>query len=379
VGAWTPTQKRENWYPPHNHAIKKKTMSEDQHCGPSQQSGENLGVVVIGRNEGERLRRCLVSLRGRASLLVYVDSGSTDGSVALAKEMGAQVIELDTSIPFTAARARNTGLLKLRELGPGLAWVQFVDGDCEVMPGWLESAVARIADEPTLAVVCGRLRERHPDASIYNRLCDMEWNTPVGYADASGGNAMMRIQAVLDVGGFNPALIAGEEPDLCLRLRQRGFRILRMADEMMLHDACMTRFGQWTRRTLRSGHAYAEGYTRHRKEPGRYYGKQVRSDLAWGVLLPLLALAPAWPTSGLSLLLLAGYPVLAWRVARYMRRRGFPARDARLYAFFCVLGKFPSAYGQLRYGWRRLLGRRSTLIEYRRIGTKVRRDERRTI
>jgi len=332
-----------------------KTRTPDSH----------LGIVIIGRNEGERLRRCLTSLAERAPLQVYVDSGSSDGSVALAEKMGVHVVALDLALPFTAARARNAGVAKLLELEPNLELVQFVDGDCEVVEGWLESAAAKIVEDPALAVVCGRLRERRPEASVYNRLCDIEWNTPVGYADWSGGNAMMRLRTFSEVGGFNPELIAGEEPDLCLRLRVRGYRILRMADEMMLHDANMTKFGQWWRRIVRSGHAYAEGYSRHRRDPGQYFAKQVRSNLTWGVVLPLLALVLAWPSRGWSLAILAAYPVLGLRVWRSSRRRSFSAAEARLYALACVVGKFPSAYGQLRYWTKKLVGSRSTLIEYK--------------
>jgi GT2 family glycosyltransferase len=324
-----------------------------------------LGIVIIGRNEGERLRRCLTSLTQRAPLQVYVDSGSSDGSVALAAHMGVHVVALDLSLPFTAARARNAGVAKLLELEPKLDLVQFVDGDCEVVGGWLENAAAKIVEDPTLAVVCGRLRERHPEASVYNRLCDIEWNTPVGYADWSGGNAMMRLRAFTEVGGFNPELIAGEEPDLCLRLRLRGYRILRMVDEMMLHDANMTGFGQWWRRTVRSGHAYAEGYSRHRRDPGQYFAKQVRSNLIWGVVLPVLTLALVLPSRGWSLAILAAYPVLALRVSRSSRRRGFLSEESRLYALACVVGKFPSAYGQLRYWTKKLVGSRSAIIEYK--------------
>jgi GT2 family glycosyltransferase len=334
--------------------------------GKARAGGFRLGIVIVGRNEGERLRRCLNSLAGRASLQVYVDSGSTDGSVALAESMGVHVVGLDQALPFTAARARNTGVAKLRELEPALELVQFVDGDCEVVDAWLESAAKQIQEDATLAVVCGRLRERHPDASVYNRLCDIEWNGPVGDTDTSGGNAMMRLQAFAEVGGFNPELIAGEEPDLCLRLRQRGYRIFRMAAEMMLHDANMTRFSQWWRRAIRGGHAYAEGYTRHRHEPGKYFAKQVRSNLAWGMALPVLMVALVVPSHGWSAALLVAYPVLALRVLKSSRRRGFSARDARLFALACVVGKFPSAYGQLRYWAKRLLGSRSALIEYKR-------------
>jgi GT2 family glycosyltransferase len=205
-----------------------------------------IGAVAIGRNEGERLRVCLISLKGQVDTLVYVDSGSTDDSVAMAKEMGALVVELDRGVPFTAARARNVGFSTLREAAPDIELVQFVDGDCEVVAGWLERAEREILAEPELAVVCGRRRERYPNATVYNRLCDLEWASyPFGYAGACGGDALMRVAPVRQVGGYNPDIIAGEEPELCLRLRQRGWKILRVDAEMTLHDAAMTRFGQW--------------------------------------------------------------------------------------------------------------------------------------
>ncbi|MBC7172600.1 MAG: glycosyltransferase family 2 protein, partial [Polyangiaceae bacterium] len=195
----------------------------------------DVGCVVIGRNEGPRLDRCLRSLLDHTAHVIYVDSGSTDGSVALAERLGADVVELDLSRPFTAARARNAGFDALRERWTEVAFVQFVDGDCEVVRGWLDAARKRLEERPELAVVCGRRRERHPEASIYNRLCDMEWDTPVGDALACGGDAMMRVEAFEKAGGFNPDVIAGEEPELCLRLRMLGYRIERIAHDMTLH------------------------------------------------------------------------------------------------------------------------------------------------
>ncbi|MEO6434902.1 MAG: glycosyltransferase family A protein, partial [Tepidisphaeraceae bacterium] len=130
----------------------------------------SLGIIAIGRNEGERLRRCLASVVGKASTVVYVDSSSTDGSVAMAREMGATVVELDLATPFTAARARNEGFARLLSLDPACELVQFVDGDCEIVEGWLDRAIAELASDEKLAVVCGRRRERHPEASPYNKL-----------------------------------------------------------------------------------------------------------------------------------------------------------------------------------------------------------------
>lgn len=328
--------------------------------------GQRPGIVVIGRNEGDRLKRCLESLIGSAGTIVYVDSGSTDGSVAAATALGAHVVELPTDQPFTAARARNAGLERLLMLQPEQEYVQFVDGDCRVDPGWLDAAAAQLDAHPRLAAVCGRRREVSPEASIYNRLCDLEWDTPIGEAKACGGDAMMRVSALREVGGFDPAVIAGEEPDLCVRLRARGWRILRLNAEMTLHDAAMTRFGQWWRRSVRAGHAYAEGAARHGRPPERHWVRDVRSIVVWGGLFPLVAILAAWPTAGLSLVALpALYAAQIWRIARAQRGRGRSASHSRVYAVFTVLGKFPQLQGVLWYWSNRVRGRKTRIIEYK--------------
>lgn len=327
---------------------------------------QRVGLVAIGRNEGERLRQCLDSVVGKVERIVYVDSGSTDGSVELARSLGVDVVELDLSIPFTAARARNSGVAHLLQASPQTEFVQFVDGDCEIAPGWLDYALAQLDANPNVAVVCGRRRERFPEQSLYNRLCDIEWDTPIGEALACGGDSMMRVAAFQQVGGFNPTLIAGEEPELCVRIRQNGWKILRLDAEMTRHDAQMMRFGQWWKRMLRGGHAFAEGAWLHGQTPERHWVKESRSIWIWGLLVPLLALGMAWPTRGLSLLLLGGYPLMAYRISRYMQQQGLPAKDAWLYGLFCMLAKFPQLQGQLQFHLNRLLGRRNVLVEYKK-------------
>ncbi len=324
-----------------------------------------IGVVAIGRNEGERLRRCLASLAGHAGRIVYVDSASTDGSSAIATAAGAEVVHLDMNLPFTAARARNAGFERLLVLDPEVELVQFVDGDCEVEAGWWVAALAAMASQPQAAVVCGRRRERHPEASIYNRLCDVEWNTPVGEALECGGDALIRTRAFREVAGYNPALIAGEEPDMCVRMRQRGWKIFRIDAAMTLHDAAMTRFGQWWRRELRGGHAAAEGAAMHGHPPERHRVRECRRNWFWGAALPVAMLAWAWPTHGLSMILLLLYPVLVFRIDKSLRRRSMAPADARLYALFCALSKFPQAIGQARYWLGRMTNRPSRLIEYK--------------
>ncbi|NMF61502.1 glycosyltransferase [Brasilonema octagenarum] len=328
---------------------------------------QSIGVVVIGRNEGNRLQACLRSVIGKGTSVVYVDSGSTDGSVALARSLGVHVIELDLSIPFTAARARNTGFEHLLQIQPELEFVQFVDGDCRVVEGWLERAVNELVAKPDVVVVCGRRREEFPTNSIYNRLCDIEWNTPIGEAKACGGDSMMRAIAFKKVGGFNPTLIAGEEPELCVRLRQARGKILRIDAEMTSHDAQITRFRQWWKREIRNGHAYAEGAWLHGGSPERHWVRESLRSWLWGLLLPVLTLASLLPTRGLSiLLLLIAYTLLGYRVYRLARFKGFEKKDALFYALFCgVLEKYPKLLGQIQFHINRLLKRQRTLVEYK--------------
>ncbi|AHD10697.1 glycosyltransferase family 2 protein [Phaeobacter gallaeciensis] len=311
-----------------------------------------VDAVVIGRNEGARLVACLNSLQGQVRRVIYVDSGSTDGSVAATEAMGIKVISLEMSQRFTAARARNAGLA---HLDGDCEYVQLVDGDCEVVPGWIAAAAARLEADPQLAVVCGRRRERAPEASVYNQLCDDEWNTPIGPAKACGGDALMRLRALQEVGGYRNALIAGEEPELCLRLARAGWSIWRLDAEMTLHDAQMHRFSQWWQRSRRAGFAFAEGAALHGAGPERHWVAETRRALLWGAGIPLLTLI-LLPFSGWALLLLLIYPAQGLRLSHRM---------GRTRALYSMLGKFAEAQGALEYHWLRLRGRNRGLLEYK--------------
>jgi GT2 family glycosyltransferase len=283
--------------------------------------------------------------------------------VELARSIGADVVELDPTVPFTAGRARNAGVRRLTRVAPGVEYVQLIDGDCELVDGWIETALGFLEANREYAAASGRLRERFRDASVYNYLCDVEWNTAVGDANACGGIAMMRIRAFESVDGFMPGLIAGEEPELCLRLRRNGWKIRRLDAEMALHDVAMSRFSQWWKRAMRAGHAYAEGSHLHGASPERMSVRESRRIVAWGLILPALAAAAAPVTGWLSLLLLLAYPLNVIRIARRLRSEG-QSRPWTL-AFFLMLAKFPQAIGWLRFQRGRLTGNRSAIIEHK--------------
>ena len=257
----------------------------------------DAGFVVVGRNEGERLRHCLIAVTRLGLPVVYVDGNSTDGSIELARSLGADVIEEDPSQQNCTARARNTGFKRLCEVNPGIRFVQFLDGDCEMVGGWLDRGRRVLEDRPDVALVTGRRRERFPEQSVYNRLADIDWDFPVGEISGSHGDMMVRSEAFQQIGGFNPVILVGEDLELCLRLRIAGWVLLRIDAEITVHDIAMTSFWEWWRRCIRTGYGFAHGALLHGAGRERHCVRHVCSSIFWGIVVPLLILGLAWPTA----------------------------------------------------------------------------------
>ena len=328
---------------------------------------ETIGLVVIGRNEDDRLQRCLDSLPAGTGGSVYVDSGSSDGSPERARRRGLDVLELDASTPFSAARARNEGFEHLLRRRSALESVFFLDGDCSLVDGWLEAAADALAAHPDWVAVCGWRRERQPEGSLYNRLCDLEWRTPptgevgdLGF----GGDVLIRVAAFQAAGGYDPGLIAGEDPELSARLRLAGGRIVRLDRAMTEHDADIRHLASWWLRSVRAGHAFAEVGFRHRDRG--LFARNLRSTLLWGLGVPLGALViAAWqPLVGLAWL--AAAPLQALRVAWGMDPAAFDRSERLLWGASCVISQVPKLWGTVQFHTNRLLGRRRRLIEYER-------------
>ena len=316
-----------------------------------------IGVIAIGRNEGERLVRCLTSLRAHGLPVVYVDSASTDGSQDAAKALGANVLALDMAKSFTAARARAEGFAELERVAPGIDYVMFVDGDCETVEDWPPKALAFLEDNLDFAVVCGRRKERFPEASHYNRLIDIEWNSPIGEAEACGGDAIFRCSAYRAVGGFNPAMIAGEEPELCSRLRTANWRLMRMDADMTVHDADMHRFDQWWNRAVRSGLGFAQAWRATRKTGNGLYRVQLRRAVMWALVIPLIAIALA---AALHPALIALWPAATF--AQFVRDA---MRGDAFGAMLSVVGKYAEMLGISRFVLRAMRGQTGGTVEYK--------------
>lgn len=327
----------------------------------------NIGIVVIGRNEGEFLRQSLESALLASETVVYVDSGSTDNSLEIAAALEVDIIELDPSIAFTAARAYNTGVDHLLASNSSVEFVQFLDGDAQLMIGWVKAAYETMLQDPEVAVICGRRCEKFPEQSIYNLLADMEWDTPIGEVTECGPESMMRLSLFQIVGGFNTSLIAGEEPEICFRLQQRGGKILRINATASQHDMNMTQLNQWWRRARRGGYAFAEEAWIHRQEAGQYRIRECLRIWLWTLGLPLSTIVLIQVTTGFSLLLWPiGYVFALYKTYSWVsQERAYSSAKSMIYSIFCLLIKFPELHGQIEFLLLRLLRRDRRIIEYK--------------
>lgn len=313
-----------------------------------------VAVVVIGRNEAAHLASCLASVRAmrypiELLEIFYVDSASTDGSPEIAETAGARVLRL-TGTPMNAARGRNAGWR-----AASAPYVLFLDGDVQLEEHFVSRSLPCFQD-PRVVCVWGVLREVQPNASIYNRVFDLDWVQPAGDTETFGGIALVARQALADVDGYNETLGAGEEPELSRRLRSRGGRIVHTDEPMALHDLAMTRWQQYWRRMLRTGHAYAQVSSMYAATSDPLWLRESRANLTRGVvflLLPIAVLLVCLAVQSLWPLLLALLAVIALvlRTAWRARHRAQSRVTLLLFGIHSHFQQIPILLGQWRY-WR---------------------------
>jgi len=326
----------------------------------------SLSVVVVGRNEGARLTRCLNSVHAMAmpTRRIDVDSASTDDSIRRAKAAGVSVLELRKD-RLSAARARNAGWRIAKS-----DIILFVDADTELLPEFARDAINYFENDPSTAVVFGHRRERDPHASIYTRVLDLDWIAPTGLVDFCGGNALVRRSVLEELGGFDENLFAGEEPELCCRMRSRGWKIRYLDLMMATHDFGITRLNQYWRRAVRTGYAYAEVSRRFSNTDFPLWSKEARRNrINLALMLGLIASATGMAMHFRSLLpLLCALCVAAALTARTIFRNRWKTRNLFtliLYAVHSHLQQLPIFCGQMRYWWRRRRHLASSPIEYK--------------
>ncbi len=327
----------------------------------------NVSVVVIGRNEGERLQRCLTSVQqaqwGQTRHeLIYIDSRSTDASVANAQSLGALVKVLDDPRPC-AAKARNVGW----QAAQG-EFILFLDGDTELHPDFVRHALHAL-QEPRLCAAWGHRRESNPGQSLYTKVLDLDWVYPTGRTLYFGGDVLVRRAALAQVNGFDPSLKAGEEPELCARLRAAGWEIEHLDVPMTLHDLAVNSLRAYWLRAYRSGIAYAEVAQRMRLRGDVLWQHEARRDFWHGLLFtlsPLLLALALWLSPWLALTLVGlGVAFLARTAQRCAWKAPGQAVLCAQYAVHAHFQKIPAWFGQLK--WRQAARQQTdiALVDYK--------------
>jgi acetyltransferase-like isoleucine patch superfamily enzyme/glycosyltransferase involved in cell wall biosynthesis len=334
---------------------------------PPSPAGPTVSVVIIGRNEGERLRRCIESVIAANWQDVpydiwYVDSKSTDDSVGVATRLGARCLVLDDSSPC-AAKARNLGW----NAASG-EYILFLDGDTQLHAAFVKQALQTLSD-PSLCAAWGHRRESDPGQSIYTRVLDLDWVYPPGRTLYFGGDVLVRRQALAQVGGFDPTLKAGEEPEMCARLRARGWLIEHLDVPMTLHDLAVRSLRAYALRCYRGGIAYAEVAYRMKGLGDSLWQRESVRDWSQGLLyalFPFLLLVAILISVPAGLLLLASASCVIGRTAWRCRWKA-PGQPwlCLQYAVHSHVQKLPSLAGQM--AWRRAHARDRPvgLVEYK--------------
>lgn len=321
--------------------------------------GQDIDCVIFGTNCADELLATLESVKGatytRGSVrMIYVDGGSSDGSAQLARDFGVEVVEKQEA---TRAEGYNAGL----KAATG-ALVQFLEVGAVLDEEWFQVASKNLA--PDVAAIFGQQRERHAEASRFNKIADLEWN-PIhsGDAEVFGGDLLIR-RALLDAaGGFDEELVAGESGDLSLRLREQGHRVLYVAESMVTVDSQIIRWDQYWRRYYRMGYGRAAIYERHGKAGGPWatWMQHIVLRGGLGLLLVFLGLiALGWNTLWLVLWIPAALLILhprIFRVGEFREKMGLTNQEAALYAWHRSLVVIPQFFGVARHRWAKWTGK----------------------
>jgi len=312
----------------------------------------DIGIVIIGRNEAARLDATFKPVISTSYSIIYVDSASTDTSLQIAKNYNLATLYLSDDACLCAARSRNAGFKELHKMVSTLEYVQFVDGDTVLFPEWIEQAYAFLKENPHVAVVEGVLEEKEPRSSFSKRIFQMEWEHQKGEVQATGGNCMIRRKAFSEVEGYNEHLVAGEEPEMCYRMREKGWKIYNLGIPMGVHDSAHESFLPLLKRMMRTGYSFQQLSLLHKGKKERLFYRENLSNWVYGGLLPLLILLflPWYPWVSGALLMV--YPLLFIKIYTHLNNPWSPANKAS-YALFCIVSKFPGFIGACQYLYKR--------------------------
>lgn len=218
-----------------------------------------VDVIVPVLDGGEALTACLVALSSQTlhpSSVIVVDNGSSDGSAARARELGATVV---TEVRRSSYAARNRGIR-----ASDAPVVAFTDVDCRPSPNWLEAAV-RALEAGELSMVAGRITQVGVSslASRYDARIQMDQRAYVErLQSAATANLVVRREVFDAVGLFDPRLRSGGDVEFTRRAVAAGYALGYEDSAEVLHATRTTLRGV-TRKAWRVGTGHGELHGRH--------------------------------------------------------------------------------------------------------------------
>jgi hypothetical protein len=247
--------------------------------------------------------------------------------------------------------------------------VLFLDGDTILHPAFVSQSLEQFRN-PEVAIVWGHRREIATGDSFFNRVLDLDWISPAGITDYCGGDALIRRDVLEQTHGYNEMLIAGEEPEMCRRIRGLGYKILHVDLPMTGPDLAMKSWKQYWRRATRTGYAYAEVSERFRSSDMPFWDKEAHDNRVRAIILMALPLGGIL----LSAVLKSWWPLIAvlglltLLVLRTAAKAGWKSQDSVtriLYGMHSHMQQIPILWGQLQYAQDRRSGQKRGLIEYK--------------
>lgn len=239
-----------------------------------------ISFVIIGLNVERFIRGCVTSIYAQTLYnsdweIIYVDSSSSDKTLELVREFNnITIVHLDDEKP-NAAKARNAGW-KIAKYN----WVHFLDADSYLKPDWIGSIHREMQGKQILS---GGLVEREPHKNYFHEMADLDWQQSLGNISGNtaaksksfGGNVMIKKEILLETGGFNEDLFAGEDSDLSYRIREKGYSIYFFPKIMASHDIQTGNMKSYTKRIFRTGIVYTSLAVKYMGKKEKLFLKEV--------------------------------------------------------------------------------------------------------
>lgn len=196
-----------------------------------------VSIVIIGRNEEKTVGKCLTAAIGAAEQIggaeiIFVDSASTDNTVAVVQSYGIRVLSLKPDWVLTPSAGRFIG----SHYSTG-DFILFVDADTLVYRDFLPKAIEHFRRNPTIGGINGRLDDTDEQGEIfenveerYDEITEVKW--------LRGPCCFYRREALRCAGSFNPHLAVEEEAELGLRLIKHGWKLRLIPVPMACHTRC---------------------------------------------------------------------------------------------------------------------------------------------